>query len=156
MNTKLISRSFIKAPPRPLIEPGTYLGKIVSADYCFAFSSKVLIKIELLDQQTKVVIPFFCNVKVDPGTRQMIEPGKSSKLTKVWRVLRPGVPVSEIDLDQFVGLICEINVKTSNSCSDGTEAPRGDWYSVVSDVLALVKAADSDINEPFFEDDIPF
>jgi hypothetical protein len=145
---KIMGRGFVKAPQKPLIPEGEYEGRIVKADICFAFCPKVLIQLRVNREKEEIFLPMFCNVTVNES-QQMLEPGRSSKLGKIFRRLLPNTPFAKITLDSIIGLNCLIRIKTSKADADRKDKPKEDWYSVVHEVIEVIEPESLD-------DDIPF
>lgn len=148
MTPKIIGRSFVKGPEKPLIPEGDYPARIIKADKRFAFGEKVVIQFVVSYEGKEYILAMFCNIKVS-DSQEMLEPGLSSKLGKTFRRLLPNTPFGEITLDSLEGLMCLVRVKTAKSDSDRKDKPREDWYSVVHEVIKVIEDASLD-------DDIPF
>lgn len=152
MATNPIQNTFAKPKKKQLLPEGLYTAKIISASYCFAFGHKVIFQLEITHQGRPTTFPFFCNVSVEQN--QLKQPGRASKLAKVWRVLRPNHPLSEINFAALIGLYCTVKVKTSKFDPDKKITPCEDWYSVVVEILNVVECP-NELDAPF-DDDTPF
>lgn len=148
--TQVITGGFKKAPPKPRIDEGEYSACILSAMEVYSFGPKVLIRFSIAYEGGSVILPLFCNVKLDPDTNERLEPGLSSKLARVLRRLFPGRPLSEMNLEHLAGLPCRVKVVNSSRDGDRVEKPDCEWYSVVSDVVQRL------YNPPPEDCDIPF
>ena len=149
MSAQQPSRRFVKAPAKPLIPEGVYKGVITKADQENSLSSKVLIQFEIQQVTPLVTLPMFCRVTLDPGTGDMVEPSKNSKLGKLFDRLFPITPRHEITLDDLLGQICEVQVSTSVLDSKRKPKRLEDQYSVVSEVMGPAQAPGPEEDYPF-------
>lgn len=157
MTSKKIGRRFKKAPPKPHIPEGEYLASIIEAKEDHSFGTKLLIQFSVAYEGGKVILPFFASIKLDPETKEMLEPGPSTKLAKSLRRIFPGKSFWEMDLDDLPGISCQVRVASSKRDCDRNEKPLSEWYSVVNEVIRRSSMTTS-INEGGInqEDDIPF
>lgn len=149
MRSSSIKNTFAKPKKKPLLPEGIYLARVASASYCFAFSHKLVMQLEITHGGNTERFPHFCNVEIE--SNQLKPPGRASKLTKIWRRLRPDVPLCEISLEALAGVQCKVKIKTSKLDSEKRLMPSSDWYSVVEEILEAVEQP-----QDSFDDDIPF
>lgn len=157
MTNQKIGRKFKKPPPKPHIAEGEYLAIIIGAKEDHSFGTKLLIQFTVMLESRKVILPFFCNIKLDPETKEMLAPGPSTKLAKSLRRIFPKMAFCEMDLDDLPGIHCQVKVSSSKRDCDRNEKPKSEWYSVVTEVIQRVSATLS-IDEDAIDhsDDIPF
>jgi hypothetical protein len=128
------TNSKVVLPENRVVTPGIYPANVVSwkvIPMMFG-ASKLLIQCDVTIEDEIVTLPYFCNVKLN-DQNEMLPPGRRSHLYKLLVALLPSES-RERDLDELLGLRCNVKVETSVRDEHRRPKPSSEQFSVIREL----------------------